>query len=187
MKIAATPTFAVVEAEYRRRETDMREMVELSERMRIAIDLSTQEKIDLRAQVSVDRVGPELIAQARRNRLRLQGKLDALREKIEDEQPALFVARENYQAALQHEADRIAARFQPRQVAAVKKIMDSLKTLSKALAEEEAIHIEFADASPQPSALLPHLSAALAFARTDRPHSVASAWADRINALGILK
>lgn len=116
--------------------------------------------------------------------------IEALDEETDAAAPALHEHRERLaaerQAERQAEADRIAAAFQPRQRAAAVKIAAALKQLSLALAEEMKVRIEFAELSPQPSALLPDLSSSFLQCRTDIPNTAASAWGERVSAMGIL-
>jgi hypothetical protein len=188
------PTFADVESAYNAAETSLRTKVEQLAAMRLARDFAYAEHQAIKSDrelTAISRARAEpYIDRARRDPRRFATEIEALEVMVDEEATAIPSLREQFRAARQLanqiEADRIAAKFQPRQVAAVRKIAVALTALSKALEEEALIHQEFEAIAPQPSALLPRLGAPFTQCRLDLPHTAASAWADRVRSLGVL-
>lgn len=78
---------------------------------------------------------------------------------IEEHQPFYTRANEIWQAAMQAETARIAIELQPRHREAVRNIATAFEDLSKAIADEQALHAELKQTAPLPvSNYMPRLT-----------------------------
>ncbi|MET4041757.1 hypothetical protein ABIC03_003448 [Bradyrhizobium sp. RT6a] len=119
--------------------------------------------------------GAEQYSGLARNERRAIVQIDQAEDQLEEIWPHLDAARERVRICRDRRALEVAATYQPRHKKAVREIAKALETLSKAVAAEQQIHIDFLAEMPGVD-YLPNFGGAWRSALLGLPNSLGSEW-----------
>lgn len=154
--------------------------------LKLAINVATSGNLHEAASIELMQRVRRFANFASRRPQQAQDRRRAIAIELEDLQPLIEIARERLRLARERRAVEVAATFRPRQRKAVQSIAAALEQLSRAVAAEIELHVEFQTVSPDPNLDLIDLGRPWHDALLGNPRSVASEWVRRAKAAGLL-